>query len=316
MMMRLAGGAERSVDKGLSASTVEGSAGIPTTELSETWAAAVVDASSIDDERSADTAVSCCDVSTCGAATAWELAFPAACAAPPWEEPGVFPSVEINLDGGTATTCALAAELDTGGFTITGPDGGRAAIAGAGGGEVTICGACRGKGTILRGPVVAAGVLAAGVRALDPAAFGVAETVSTGEAGLGAGAEADSEEATRGRCDVGGVPRCAASRCSFCCWMARRTSPGLEMFDRSIFGFWSLSVGLVEEAVVDFPPRRKAARTRTASSSSTELECVFFSVTPTSGRMSRMTLLLTSSSRARSLIRTLLIRLFRLFPNF
>jgi hypothetical protein len=32
--------------------------------------------------------------------------------------------------------------------------------------------------------------------------------------------------------------------------------------------------------------------------------------------MSRMTLLLTSSSRARSLIRTLLIRLFRLFPNF
>src|ERR1700761_6518189 len=41
-----------------------------------------------------------------------------------------------------------------------------------------------------------------------------------------------------------------------------------------------------------------------------ELECVFFSVTPTALRASRMALLLTSSSRARSLIRTLLIQSF------
>jgi hypothetical protein len=41
-----------------------------------------------------------------------------------------------------------------------------------------------------------------------------------------------------------------------------------------------------------------------------ELECVFFSVTPTCGSASRMALLLTSSSLARSLIRTLLIRPF------
>ena len=44
--------------------------------------------------------------------------------------------------------------------------------------------------------------------------------------------------------------------------------------------------------------------------SSTELECVFFSVTPTSTRTSRIALLLTSSSLARSLIRILLIRPF------
>jgi hypothetical protein len=54
----------------------------------------------------------------------------------------------------------------------------------------------------------------------------------------------------------------------------------------------------------------KCARTFSASCSSSELECVFFSVTPTSVRTSRMALLLTSSSLARSLIRILLIRLF------
>jgi hypothetical protein len=52
------------------------------------------------------------------------------------------------------------------------------------------------------------------------------------------------------------------------------------------------------------------ARTFSASYSSSELECVFFSVTPTCGSASRMALLFTSSSLARSLIRTLLIRPF------
>jgi hypothetical protein len=55
---------------------------------------------------------------------------------------------------------------------------------------------------------------------------------------------------------------------------------------------------------------RMYTRTFSASCSSRELECVFFSVTPTSASVSRMALLLTSSSRARSLIRTLLIRPF------
>jgi hypothetical protein len=51
-------------------------------------------------------------------------------------------------------------------------------------------------------------------------------------------------------------------------------------------------------------------RTFSASCSSSELECVFFSVTPTCGSASRIALLFTSSSLARSLIRTLLIRPF------
>ena len=51
-------------------------------------------------------------------------------------------------------------------------------------------------------------------------------------------------------------------------------------------------------------------RTRSASSPSRELECVLTPPTPTSLSESRIALLFTSSSRARSLIRTLLIRPF------
>ena len=58
------------------------------------------------------------------------------------------------------------------------------------------------------------------------------------------------------------------------------------------------------------PEPRKCARTLSASKSSSELEWVFFSVTPTSVNTSRIDLLFTSSSLARSLIRILLIRLF------
>jgi hypothetical protein len=53
------------------------------------------------------------------------------------------------------------------------------------------------------------------------------------------------------------------------------------------------------------PVRRR--RTSRATSSSSELEWVFLSPTPSSGRRSRMTLGLTSSSRASSLMRILLI---------
>ncbi len=91
--------------------------------------------------------------------------------------------------------------------------------------------------------------------------------------------------------------------------MAFRTSPGFETRDQSIFGFASASARPVD-ALLALPPRLKCARTRSASSASSELECVFFSVTPTSVNTSRIALLFTSSSRARSLIRTLLIRPF------
>src|SRR5690242_5486687 len=52
-------------------------------------------------------------------------------------------------------------------------------------------------------------------------------------------------------------------------------------------------------------PPRKYARTFSAASSSSELECDFFSVMPTFGRLSRIVRLFTSSSLASSLIRIL-----------
>ena len=100
----------------------------------------------------------------------------------------------------------------------------------------------------------------------------------------------------------------------FCCVIALSTSPGREMFDRSIFVLISSSPRVVR-ADFDVAPcastlARKWTRTLSASFSSRELEWVFFSVTPTASRTSRIALLLTSNSLARSLIRTLLIRPF------
>jgi hypothetical protein len=102
--------------------------------------------------------------------------------------------------------------------------------------------------------------------------------------------------------------------------MSRAASPGLLTPERLIAGSFFAGADLAT------PPGRaplvSRARTFSASSSSMELECVFFSVTPTAVRASRISLLLTSSSRARSLMRTLLIQSFfkarrsgpRLFP--
>jgi hypothetical protein len=88
--------------------------------------------------------------------------------------------------------------------------------------------------------------------------------------------------------------------------MAFRASPGLETLERSNFGL--LSTGCLF-AVLLLPPFLKYSRTLSAWSSSMELEWVF-PVTPIASSASKIGLLLTSSSRARSLIRTLLIRPF------
>jgi hypothetical protein len=104
------------------------------------------------------------------------------------------------------------------------------------------------------------------------------------------------------------------------CVIAFNTSPGREMLDRSILVLISSSPRAPR--ALDLPEEDEASaeeriytRTFSASCSSRELECVFFSVTPTSESVSRMALLFTSSSRARSLIRTLLIRPF-VSPRF
>src|ERR1019366_3082429 len=109
-----------------------------------------------------------------------------------------------------------------------------------------------------------------------------------------------------GRCAQGGYATgrpafrgCASGHASDSC-----TSPGLEMCERSSLRLNS-SADVRDEARV-VPGSGCCAKyflTRSASSTSMELECVFFSVTPTLMRASRIILLFTSSSLARSLIR-------------
>ena len=142
---------------------------------------------------------------------------------------------------------------------------------------------------------------AAGFTATGAGASGLASTGGAGATGFGAGG------LTTGRAEV-----CSAA--SFCCVMARRTSPGREMCERSILVLMPSSwLGAFDDlAPADAPSPRppSALRTSSASWSSSELECVFFSVTPTSASTSRIALLLTSSSRARSLIRIFIRSLF------
>jgi hypothetical protein len=193
--------------------------------------------------------------------------------------------------GATTITGRVAVTAPKGGLATTGPDGGRLAIAGDVGAGVTIGAACRGCGTILRGSG-RAGIAAAG----GAAAVGVA-----GCAGSAAGFAG-----TR-------TLRGPSSSSCFLARMAFITSPGLEIFDRSILGTiagapWRLEA--LPACDVDRDSCVKCARTFSASSPSIELECVLPAGTPSSGRMSRIARDFTSSSFARSLIRTLLIRLF------
>jgi len=135
-----------------------------------------------------------------------------------------------------------------------------------------------------------------------------------GVTGGGVGLATGVGGATAGLAASGGaVGRTGAATASFFCVMAFSTSPGREMCDKSILVLISSSprsgrADRADDCASEEP--RMWARTFSASCSSSELEWVFFSVTPTIGRASRMALLLTSSSLARSLIRTLLIRPF------
>jgi hypothetical protein len=207
---------------------------------------------------------------------------------------GAAGNAEAAMAGG-ATTVAGGAAGRRGGATAAGAAGGVSGATGAAGFSApggTIAG--RAAGATVGGAETGAGGTAGAGGAAGFA--GVATIVGFGGAAGGAG---------RG----GG-----AAAASFFCVIAFSTSPGREMCDRSILVLISSSPRSVRAARAEGPcasdePRRWA-RTFSASCSSSELEWVFFSVTPTSGSASRMALLLTSSSLARSLIRTLLIRPF------
>jgi hypothetical protein len=181
--------------------------------------------------------------------------------------------------GGGACTAGGAADAGGAGATAGGAGGGAGR---AGGSAAGAAGATCGGAT---------GAAGRGGTAAGAAGRGGA----TGIAGFAAGG-GDGGAAGRGGTAAGCV-----------CWLiAFSTSPGREIFDRSILVLISgspyelLRLSLARAASCC---PAKNLRTRSASSTSMELEWVFFSVTPTFGKDSRISRLLTSSSRARSLIR-------------
>jgi hypothetical protein len=185
--------------------------------------------------------------------------------------------------GGVTTTAGGAAGFSTGGGTTT-----------------------AGVGGFTTGGVTTALLSAAGAVGLvtTTAGFSAAGGTTAGVAFTGAAGAA-------GGAVVTGALAGGAGGCCCCCSLSlssRATSPGLEILERSIFGLTSVADALSREDEPDLA--EKCFRTRTASSSSIELEWVFFSVTPTSGKISRITLALTSSSLARSLIRIFIRSLF------
>ena len=199
---------------------------------------------------------------------------------------------------GGATTEAGGTALWTTGAETAGVVGRTTAPAAAAGGGVT---GDAGGMTV--------GAVAAGA---EGTTRGGGVTKGTGGAGALMGVAATAGLlSTGGGATVGRAGGATGAGGACCLRMALRTSPGREICDRSILVLISSArLGRDGLAAVWLSPAtaRKCARTFSASCSSRELECVFFSVTPTSSRTSRIILLLTSSSLARSLIRILLIR--------
>lgn len=204
----------------------------------------------------------------------------------------------------------------TGGADITGVVAGR--TGGATAGEDITVGAVGGGATSgLAETTGGAGCVATGAAGGATTGLGTGGTSTGRLTGAGGAATNFSSAGCAMGAAGGGTGRGATggATASFCCVIAFSTSPGREMCDRSIFVLISSSPRIGRE--LDLPAEdapsaaeRMYTRTFSASCSSKELECVFFSVTPTSGNVSRMALLFTSSSLARSLIRTLLIRPF------
>ena len=211
--------------------------------------------------------------------------------------------------GGTAegrTTTGVA-----GGTEATAAPAGRGATAPARGGAATGAGraaaAVAAETNVGRGPVCGrtrrgAADSAGGSAVLAGAALAAEPRAAAGAPALAGGATVTAAGAALGGADFAAASAFLRSR------MSRAASPGLLTPERLMAG--SALAGTGRAAPLGRVPLVSRARTLTASSSSMELECVFFSVTPTAVRASRISLLLTSSSRARSLMRTLLIQSF------
>lgn len=194
--------------------------------------------------------------------------------------------------------------------------GGVIGLVGAGRGGtagVVAAGACVGTTGTTGGATGRGGATVAGVMILGGGAGIGGAAGCAGFAAGGAGAAAGLVCCGGGGAGFGGAGGAGGAAGCFLSRIAFSTSPGLEMCDRSILVLISSGPAWEERADRAAPcPSEplKWTRTFSASCSSSELECDFFSVMPTSVSTSRMALLLTSSSLARSLIRILLIRLF------
>jgi hypothetical protein len=198
--------------------------------------------------------------------------------------------------GGGATTAAGGC---TGGITTTA--GGAVGFSNGGGATTT------GATGLTKGGVTTTLLSAAGAAGLGITTVGFS---AAGGAATGVAAFTGAGGAMGVTVAAGGLASCAGGCCWSCslCRSSFITSPGLEILERSIFGLTSVADVLSREDEPDLA--EKCFRTRSASSSSIELEWVFFSVTPTASMTSRIALLLTSSSLARSLIRIFIRSLF------
>jgi hypothetical protein len=143
--------------------------------------------------------------------------------------------------GATTTTGRDGATTPAGALATTGPAGGREAMAGGAGGA-TMAGADRGWGTILRG----SGLPGCGGTTVTGGAIGAAGTVGRDDAGGGGGA-AFARACAR-------FLFASASSFSLVARMAFITSPGLEMWERSILG--TIVCAAREGAALVWPPDR------------------------------------------------------------
>ena len=101
---------------------------------------------------------------------------------------------------------------------------------------------------------------------------------AVGLAALGAGAAGGFDAAA----GLGG----AGAGSAVCLRIALSTSPGFEIFERSILVLMPAASALADDLVLGFssPAPAKCLRTRSARSGSSELEWLFLSLTPMVGR--------------------------------
>src|SRR5260370_5381756 len=193
---------------------------------------------------------------------------------------GTMGCCEGGLAAGGAAACVL---------------GGAGAVAGGCvcGGVTTTAGGAAGFSTT--GGAAGAAGLATG---------GVTKTVFSG-AGLGFSGVAGGATAGWVLTGVGAITAGLDAATGGCCCFSfsrsrRITSPGLDILERSSLGLTSVAEVLSRDAAPDLEARYFL--TNSASSASRELEWVFFAVTPTSGKASRMAFPFLSSSLPTSLL--------------